>query len=57
MIPMATYEYLCLECERSFTVRHPIGEHERKRPKCPKCGSRKVEQKLSSFFAKTARKS
>jgi putative FmdB family regulatory protein len=54
---MATYEYRCLECERSFTVRHPIGEHERKRPKCPKCGSRKVEQKLSSFFAKTARKS
>lgn len=54
---MAIYEYHCLECKKAFSVRHHIEEHERKRPKCPKCGSRKVEQRFSSFFAKTAKKS
>jgi putative FmdB family regulatory protein len=54
---MPLYEYRCLECRKLFTVRHSISEHDRKRPKCPKCGSRKVEQQLSSFFAKTAKKS
>lgn len=54
---MPMYEYRCAACKRSFTVRHSIEEHDRKRPKCPKCGSRKVEQKFGSFFAKTAKKS
>ncbi len=54
---MPTYEYRCLECKKPFTVRHSIEEHGRKRPKCPKCGSRRVEQQFGSFFAKTAKKS
>jgi hypothetical protein len=34
-----------------------ISERERKRIKCPKCGSSKAESVFSSFFAKTSRKS
>lgn len=54
---MPTYEYRCLECRKTFTVLHRIEEHARKRPKCPKCGGRKVEQQFASFFAKTEKKS
>lgn len=54
---MPVYEYRCTECEEEFTVRMTIGEHERKRPKCPECGSRKIRQIYSSFFAKTGKKS
>ncbi len=54
---MPLYEYHCKDCGKSFSVRHHIEEHAKKRPKCPKCGGRKLEQKFSSFFAKTAKKS
>lgn len=54
---MPTYEYECKECGKVFTLRLHMSEHEKKRPKCPKCGSRKLEQKFSSFFAKTGKKS
>lgn len=54
---MPNYEYQCKECGEVFTLRMRIEEHERKRPKCPECGSRKLEHKLSSFFAKTGKKS
>jgi ribosomal protein L32 len=32
-------------------------EHDRKRPKCPKCGSRKLAHRFGTFFAKTTKKS
>ena len=54
---MPIYEYECRECGESFSIRLHIDEHDRKRPKCPKCGSRKLEQKFTGFFAKTAKKS
>jgi len=54
---MPTYEYQCKECGKVFDLRLHIEEHDRKRPKCPKCGSRKLEQKFTSFFAKTDKKS
>ncbi len=54
---MPLYEYECRECGESFSIRLHIDEHDRKRPKCPKCGSRKLEQKFSEFFTKTAKKS
>lgn len=54
---MPLYEYQCRECAHTFSLRLHIAEHVRKRPKCPKCGGRKLEQRYSSFFAKTARKS
>ena len=54
---MPRYEYRCLECHDVFECCEGMDEHEAARPKCPQCGSRKVEQVFSSFFAKTRRKS
>jgi putative FmdB family regulatory protein len=54
---MPTYEYRCLECTQTFEQTVRMADHETARPKCPGCGSEKVEQMFSSFFAKTSRKS
>jgi putative FmdB family regulatory protein len=54
---MPTYEYRCLECHNVFDRAEPLAEHGQKRPECPKCKSKKVEQVFTSFFAKTSHKS
>jgi putative FmdB family regulatory protein len=54
---MALYEYHCSACDRTFTVFQSVDEHGRVRVTCPQCRSSKVEQVLSSFYAKTVRKS
>lgn len=54
---MPLYEYHCRECDQNSSIRMRIDEHEKKRPKCPHCGSRKLDQVYSPFFAKTAKKS
>jgi putative FmdB family regulatory protein len=54
---MPTYEYRCLECDHTFEQPARMSDHETQRPACPSCGSEKVEQVFSSFFAKTSRKS
>jgi hypothetical protein len=35
----------------------PISEHGKRRVKCPKCGSVRVAQQVSDFFARTSKKS
>lgn len=54
---MPIYEYRCLECQQTFEREATMSEREASRPSCPQCGSERVEQVLSSFFARTARKS
>jgi len=54
---MPIYEYRCTKCQRRFSQQQEIEEHARKRPACPKCKSRAVEQVYTPFFAKTVRKS
>jgi putative FmdB family regulatory protein len=54
---MPTYDYVCLDCRRKFTVHLTIGEHERRKAKCPKCGSKKLKQLFEPFFAVTGKKS
>jgi putative FmdB family regulatory protein len=54
---MAIYEYRCAKCRTRFSQQQGIAEHGRRRPACPKCKSRVVEQVFSPFFAKTVRKS
>jgi len=54
---MPIYEYRCTKCHARFSQQQGIEEHGRKRPACPECKSRAVEQVLSPFFAKTVRKS
>ena len=54
---MPTYEYSCKACSKKFSLTMGIAEHDRKRPKCPKCGSSSLTQRFSGFFSKTSRKS
>jgi len=53
---MPTYDFRCRTCKKTFALTMGITERGRKRIKCPKCASTKVESVFSSFFAKTARK-
>ena len=54
---MPTYDYRCGKCNRKFALLMSITEHDKRRPKCPKCSSARVTQLISAFFAQTARKS
>jgi len=54
---MPTYEYQCGKCGKRFSVVQRISEHAGRAPACPKCKSRSTRQLLSSFFAKTGKKS
>jgi putative FmdB family regulatory protein len=47
---MAVYEYICKKCRTKFEVTCHMDERET-RAVCPKCGSRKVTQKLSAAFS------
>lgn len=55
---MPSYEYLCNDCKKEFSVILSLKEVELK-PKvvCPGCRSDNVTKKFSGFFAKTSRKS
>lgn len=54
---MPQYEYHCNGCKKDFTLYLTFKEKEEKKEACPHCGSRKVKQLISGFFAKTSRKS
>lgn len=56
---MPTYEYHCAACGRNFTRIETVARHEKAkaRVECPQCGSTRVERALSTFYAKTGRKS
>lgn len=54
---MPSYDFVCKECKKKFVLTMSIAEHDKSRPACPKCKSRKVEQRLGGFFAVTSKKS
>ena len=54
---MPVYDYLCNDCHKRFETVLTLGEHDHDQVKCPKCGSKNVEQEATAFFAVTARKS
>lgn len=56
-VAMPIYEYTCKECRKSFSTAISIDEHDHKKVTCPKCGSKKVEQQYSPFYAVTSHKS
>lgn len=51
------YAFECSKCHKRFEVTESLAEHERGKEKCPECGSRKVEQRLSAPFVATSKKS
>lgn len=54
---MPTYDYECKDCGKKFEVHATIAEHDKQKPKCPKCGGKKVAQLIEPFVAVTSKKS
>ena len=54
---MPTYEYLCRKCTKRFAVVMMLSERDTKRVRCPKCSSLRVVPQISTFHAKTSKKS
>jgi putative FmdB family regulatory protein len=54
---MPSYDYRCRKCGQQFTTREKIAEHNSGAATCPECKSQEVERVMSSFYAKTPRKS
>ncbi len=48
---MPIYEYMCLKCRANF---ERLVKNNQEKPPCVKCGSLKVERKLSVFAASVA---
>jgi putative FmdB family regulatory protein len=54
---MPQYEFYCEKCKKEVSLTLTISERERGDQKCPKCGAKKLEPLMGSFFSKTSRKS
>jgi len=54
---MPQYEYLCTKCKKTFSMIMTLAEYDKGNVACPKCKSKKVEQKVAPFFAVTSKKS
>ncbi|MBI4402483.1 MAG: zinc ribbon domain-containing protein [Nitrospirae bacterium] len=54
---MPMYDYKCLECGKEFLIALTLKEHESGAATCPSCGSKKVEQMITSFIPRTTKKS
>ena len=61
---MPQYEYECRDCGKTFEAYQNYEEHDRHEDHdkhqqlcCPGCGSKQVEQRLSTFFVHTSKKS
>jgi putative FmdB family regulatory protein len=55
---MPYYEFECTQCGKKFTARETFKEHdEHRKEKCPKCGSKNVEQLIAAVGVKTSKKS
>lgn len=54
---MPEYEFFCHACSKPFSKILTLQEYEEGSVTCPSCGSEEVEQRLSSGYAITSRKS
>lgn len=54
---MPSYEFVCKDCKKTFSVLMTLKEYDQGHVTCPKCKSKKVEQKAAAFFAVTSKKS
>lgn len=54
---MPMYDYKCLECGKESLIAITLKEHESGLASCSACGSKQLEQLITSFIAKTTKKS
>jgi putative FmdB family regulatory protein len=54
---MPHYEFFCHDCKKLFSKILSLADYEKGRVVCPKCGSKKVEQRWSAFTVITSKKS
>ncbi len=54
---MPHYEFFCHDCKKLFSKILSLVDYEKGRVVCPKCGSKKVEQRWSDFTVITSKKS
>lgn len=54
---MPSYEFVCKDCNKTYTSIMTMAEYDKGDFSCPQCKSRNVEQKISPFFAVTSKKS
>jgi putative FmdB family regulatory protein len=54
--PMPLYDYVCNDCHKTFELVLTLKQHDTE-IKCPKCGSRNIEQEATAFYAVTGKKS
>jgi len=54
---MPVYDYICNDCHKSFETVLTLRAHDKDPIKCPRCGSKNVEQEATAFFAVTSSKS
>lgn len=53
---MPVYQFACKECKKAFTLTIGLAQYEKGKFTCPKCKSKKVEQRLAAFYAVTSKK-
>ncbi len=54
---MPHYEYHCDACKKDFDLLLTMHEHDEAKIKCPKCGSKNVQQLASAVTVVTSKKS
>ena len=55
---MPVYEFYCHRCEKPFTEKMHVSEHDADVAQCPECHHKdNVEKRLSTFTAVTSHKS
>jgi len=54
---MPAYDFRCGKCSKNVTLMLSVSDYERKAFKCPKCGSKKLDRRISSVQVQTSKKS
>ncbi len=54
---MPMYDYKCLDCGKESLIAMTLKEHETVAVTCPACSSKNMQQLITSFIARTTKKS
>lgn len=54
---MSHYLFFCLDCQKEFTEDLHMSEFDEHKAACPRCGGKRVTQRVEAFSAVTSKKS